>query len=661
MKRYFFNNIQGRIMLILLMFMTISLATSWVVIRFTSQTIISGEKEEKLLAVASLLNFSLGERTYNDILIEHGAENTSREEKIEILHNELASLGEVISAEYPSIGLGYYSLELEAILTYAPAAEYSHTIGVSINEDHPGRIVMKNNEAMVRMGTMVRGNIMNAMYPIARDGIVIGYAWANELASSIEKQYQTTTTSIFLILLACYIFSIGMAIALARRGTRDINSIVQGVRLLRSDLSYTIPNAKGDLGEVINSINAMTADILKAEEEHKARLIAEASNYAQKDFLSRMSHELRTPMNGVLGMTQLARNAENEKQRMEYLDKINSSATLLLRIINDILDISKIEAGKMPIETSPFRVKSVMDNIRDMILPRTQEKGLDFTIVSDGSVPEMAIGDSLRISQVLLNIAGNAVKFTSTGSVNVSCRAETLSDEQLRLEFNVCDTGIGMDEEQQKSVFTPFTQADNSTARKFGGTGLGLSISKALVELMGGEISVKSQPGQGSTFTFYAVVSPYNNSMSLENESFETVPDIRYDGLKLLLVEDNEINQIIATETLSNMGFSVSVADNGRQGVDSFCSGEYDVIFMDIRMPIMDGIEAAQEIRRIETENAESRQPPKHVPIIAMTANVMKEDRDATKNAGMNGHVSKPIDENEIREALAETLKSNNM
>ena len=656
MRRYFFNNIQGRVILILLMFMTISLATSWFVIRFTSQTIIRGEKEEKLLTVASLLDFSLGDRTYNDILIAHGSENASRTEKIEVLYKELAPLGEAISVEHPSIGLGYYSLELEAILTYAPAAEYAHTIGIAINDDHPGRIVMKNNEAMVRIGTMVRGDIMNAMHPISRNGVVIGYAWANELASSIEKQYQTTTTSILLILLACYIFCIAMAIIFARRSTRDINSIVQGVRLLRYDLSYTIPNAKGDLGEVINGINAMTTDILKAEEEHKARLIAEAANYAQRDFLSRMSHELRTPMNGVLGMTQLARNAETEEHRMEYLDKIHSSATLLLRIINDILDISKIEAGKMAIETSPFRVESVLDNIRDMILPRTQEKGLEFTIVSDDSVPEMAIGDSLRISQILLNIAGNAVKFTSTGSVAVSCSAKKISDEQLRLEFSVSDTGIGMDEEQQKSVFTPFMQADNSTARKFGGTGLGLSISKALVELMGGEISVTSQFEQGSVFTFHVIVSPHNDSVPCLSDNSETAPDKRYDGLKLLLVEDNEINQIIATEILSNMGFSVNSADNGQQGVDAFCAGEYDVIFMDIRMPIMDGIEAAQEIRRIEKTRAESGQSVKPVPIIAMTANVMQEDRDATKNAGMNGHVPKPIDENEIHDALSKVL-----
>ena len=657
MRRYFFNSIQGRVILILLLFMTLSLATSWFVIRFTSQTIISSEKEEKLLTVANLLEISLGDRSYNDILVEKGAENLSRHDKIKVLHSELAHIGEAIAAQYPSLGLGYYSLELEAILTYAPDAQYNHTLGMAINEDHPGRIVMANNEAMVRTGTMVRGNIMNAMFPIARDGTVIGYAWANELASSIETQYKTTTTSILFVLLAFYLFSIGMAVVLARSSTRDISSIVQGVRLLRSDLSYTIPRAKGDLGEVVDGINAMTADILKAEEEHTARLLAEASNNAQRDFLSRMSHELRTPMNGVLGMTQLAQNAETEAQRMEYLDKIHTSATLLLRIINDILDISKIEAGKMAIETSPFRVESVMDNIRDMILPRVQEKGLALNIVSDPSVPVMAVGDSLRISQVLLNIVGNAVKFTTSGSITVFCAAQPLSEAQLRLEIKVQDTGIGMDEAQQKAVFTPFTQADNSTARRFGGTGLGLSISRALVELMGGEISVESRPDQGSTFTFYVTVAPYDHTTASLDEAAVAL-DTRYDGLTLLLVEDNEINQIIASEILGAMGFSVDMADNGQQGVEAFCAGAYDVIFMDIRMPIMDGIAATEEIRRIEAERAADGKPPARIPIIAMTANVMQEDRDATKTAGMDAHVSKPIDEDEIRRALAVVLEA---
>jgi len=636
--------------------MTISLATSWFVISFTSQSIMTAEKGDKLLTIAGMLDISLGMRSYDDILIANGAEGATREEKIAVLNRALSAYGESLTAVYPDLGVGYYSLELDAILTYAPEAQYRHTIGVPINQDHPGRLVMASNEAMVRTGSMVRGNIMNAMHPISRNGVVIGYAWANELASSIETQYRTTTNSILLILVVFYVFSVGLSILLARRSTRDVHSIVHEVRRLRTDLSHTIPKAGGDLGEVVESINAMAADIVKAEEEHKARILAEASNFAQKEFLSRMSHELRTPMNGVIGMTKLAQSAESDSKRMEYLSKIHTSATLLMRIINDILDISKIEAGKMTIESQPFRMVDAVNNINDMILPQTQEKGLEFTIIQDTSVPAMAIGDGLRIAQVLLNIVGNAVKFTSEGSVTLSISAKTVSARQLRLDFVVSDTGIGMNKMQQQAIFNPFTQADNSTARRFGGTGLGLSISKALVELMGGAITVDSEPGVGSVFTFHVLTEPYYETDTEHYMNPTAAPAVRYDAKELLLVEDIEINQEIAKVILGEMGFNIDIASNGREGVDAFCAKEYDLIFMDIRMPIMDGLEATRKIRRIEKEREAAGDTRPRVPIIAMTANAMQEDRDATRDAGMDGHVSKPIDENELFRALMKTL-----
>ena len=656
MKRYFLNTIQGRVMMILLLFMTVSLATAWFVIRFTSQSIMSAEKGEKLLTIAGTLDAALGDRTYESILVENGAQMASREEKIDVLNRVLSGFGENLAQKYPDLGIGYYSLELDAILTYAPGEQYNHTIGIPIAADHPGRLVMADNEKMVRTGTMVRGNIMNAMHPISRDGVVIGYAWANELSSSIETQYRTATTSILLVLVVFYVLSVTLSVILARRSTRDVNNIVQGVRRLRKDLTYAIPKAGGDLGEVVESINAMAADILKAEEEHKARITAEASAFAQKDFLSRMSHELRTPMNGVLGMTRLAQSAESDEQRMNYLGKIHSSATLLLRIINDILDISKIEAGKMTIESQPFRVRDVVDNLYDMIRPHVMEKGLTFDVYVDESVPDTAIGDGLRISQVLLNIVGNAVKFTSEGSVKLFVTSHTLSAERIHLEFTVRDTGIGMDETQQNAVFTPFTQADSSTARRFGGTGLGLSISKALVELMGGEITVTSRPGEGSDFAFYVTSIPYIVSESADVLQAADLPAARYDGKPLLLVEDIEINQEIAKVILGDMGFVIDVANNGQESVEAFCAKAYDVIFMDIRMPIMDGLEATREIRRLELDREEAGLPQPRTPIIAMTANVMQEDRDATEAVGMDGHVSKPIDEEEIRRILAKTL-----
>jgi len=637
--------------------MTISLLGSFFVVRTMSQNIMTSEKANKLLLIASLLDFRLGDQDYEDILIEYGAENASRDEKIAVLNNALSAFGDTMTDRYPDLGVGYYSLELDAIITYAPSEQYKSTIGVPIGADHPGRIVMQNNEAMVRTGTMVRGNIMNAMQPIERNGHVIGYAWANELASSIETEYKTTSTSILVIMMVIYLFSVGIAIILSVKSMRDIQNIVKGVRLLRSDMSHKIPKAAGDLGEVADSINTMAVDILKAEEDHKALLLAEASNIAQRDFLSRMSHEIRTPMNGVLGMTHLAQNAQTESQRLEYLEKIHTSASLLLGIIDDILDISRIEAGKMKIDEHPFKFMDIIDNMRDLVTPRTNEKKLELIISVDETVPEMVYGDSLRISQTLLNIIGNAVKFTLEGSVELRVYAQNESDDKLRIFFSVRDTGIGMDSEQQRNVFKSFTQADNSTARKFGGSGLGLSISRSLVELMGGKLSVTSVPDEGSEFSFDVVAQRYDGSAQTEiDELHAAALRQKYDGYKLLLVEDNEINQEIAKVVLEEKGFTVDIANNGKEGVDAFNAKEYDLIFMDIRMPVMDGIEAAGAIRKNEYENAEPGTEPVHIPIIAMTANVMEDDRAATNAAGMNNHIAKPIDLDELSQVLYEIL-----
>ena len=657
MKRFFLHSVQGRIFAILFLFMTVSLLGMFFVVRYMSQQIMSSEKASKLLLTAGFLDLQLGERDYDSILAENGAESATMEEKIAVLNRELSPIGDAVVELYPELGVGYYSLDLDAILTYAPSEQYKNTIGRPIAADHPGRIVMRDNEAMVRTGTMVRGNIMNAMHPIERNGRIIGYAWANELASTIEKDYQNTSNGIMIMMLVIYVFSIGMAVALSRRSMRDIQNIVRGVRLLRTDFSRTLPKASGDLGEVVDSINAMAQDILKAEEDHKALMLAEASNLAQREFLSRMSHEIRTPMNGVLGMTQLARTAKSEEQRMEYIGKIHTSASLLLGIINDILDISKIEAGKMVLEKRPFKVRYVIDSICDLMMPRVDEKNLQFIRSIDPSVPEMVVGDSLRISQTLFNIVGNAVKFTLEGSVTLRVFALEASDRKLHLGFSVRDTGIGMDARQQEDVFKAFTQADSSTARRFGGSGLGLSISKALIELMGGEIRAKSALGEGSEFSFYVLVGQYEGNEQREaDEDVSALLNQRYDGIPLLLVEDNVINQEIALAILEEMGFEVDIASDGREGVDAFNTKEYRLIFMDIRMPIMDGIEATREIRRIERENAEAGRGYAHVPIVAMTANAMQEDKDATHAAGMDGHISKPLDFDEIGKVLYQKL-----
>jgi signal transduction histidine kinase/ActR/RegA family two-component response regulator len=650
LKHFFWHSVQGKILTILLFFMTVSLVMSWGSIRYISQDIMASEKERKLMAFAKLLNAELGERDYDDILEARGAAGADREEKIAVLNEELKGVTDKIAAASYGMGAGYYSLELDAILTYGPSSEYQRTVGTPIAPGHPGRTVMAQNKAMVRTGQMVRGLIMNAMLPVERKGRVIGYIWINELASAIETEFGSLSDRMLKIMGGMYVLLLGMMAIVYRHTTNDVNRIVKGIRELRFDLTKTLDRADGELGEVVDSINAMARDIAKASEEHGALLLAEGVNIAQREFLARMSHELRTPMNGVLGLTHLAMNAKSEGQRLEYLNKIHASAALLLSIINDILDFSKIEAGKMEIEKHRFRFKAVVETIEDVLKSKAAEKGIDLVFVLDPDMPPAAVGDDLRLTQVLLNLIGNAVKFTKQGSVSLYMRTEDLPQGALRVHCQVRDTGIGMDEKQQATIFKQFAQADSSTARRFGGTGLGLTISKALVEMMGGAIAVKSELGKGSEFSFFVEIEPCPADESGEEcGAGDSAADRRYDGFRVLVVEDNEINQEIAKAVLEETGLEVDVAENGEEGVAAFLRKDYDLIFMDIRMPVMDGLEATREIRRLEKQMDPSGA---RVPIIAMTANAMKEDQEESRAAGMDGHVSKPIVIEEVKASL---------
>jgi signal transduction histidine kinase/CheY-like chemotaxis protein len=664
-KVKFLYSIQGKMLLIFLLVMSISLVIIWYISGYISHSAL-GEKRNKLLGITIILDKHLGEDSYDDILRRRGAESASREEKIAVLNRELAAITDLAALAYEGLGIGYYSRELDAILTYGPSVEFGDFVGRSIGEDHLGRTVMETGLARVSTGTMVRGNIMNAMRPLIRNGNVIGYIWANELVTDIERELSTITWRVFLVSGVTYSAIFVLVFLFSRRILKDINRIVSGVRLLRFDLSKKIGKTGGELGEVVDSINNMADEIIKANESQQALIRAEAANTAQRDFLARMSHEIRTPMNGVLGMTHLAMQAGTLDQCRDYLKKIQSSASLLLGIINDILDFSKIEAGKLELENRDFDLIELINNIRELMMPRVDEKGLEFLVSLDESSPALVRGDALRLSQILLNLLGNAVKFTGQGFISLEIKSRLVSSDlsarlpaktKIRLDCMVRDSGIGMSSEQQNALFQPFAQADSSTARKFGGTGLGLSISKALVELMGGAITVSSEPGKGSIFAFYVELETSEGETAQDIEFIPEIENRRYDGYTFLLAEDNEINQEIALAVLSDLGARVDIAANGEKAVEAFLQKEYSLIFMDIRMPIMDGLEAARRIRAIEAERRKKNQKySKGVPIIAMTANAMKEDREASLAAGMNDHISKPINIMEIKKSLYREL-----
>jgi len=765
MKRLFSLPFQYKAILAFLLLMNLSFFVTGYTAKTLAENTILHEKEDKLLTLARVLDMRLGPGGYAALLQKNGMSASSRGEKIAVLNRELAKATDEVGMSAPSLGIGFYSRELDAIITYGPSSAFAHMVGVPIHPNHPGRTVMAENKPMVRSGSMVRGDIMNAMIPLARDGKVIGYIWANELTTDIMEQFARLSRNLFFGMLLCFGVTVCFLILLSRRTVRDMNGIIKGLREMRFDLTKRIHGTRGDLREVADSINTMAADIAKANEEttramavlqsvmgnveaaiyvcdpqtktlvyannhlmdllhrtdlqgkicyealhgktapceycphsrlfdangvpsqaalqseilfdecgkiffltdrlvtwhdgrvlhmqmgadvteRKALAVAEAANKAQRDFLARMSHEIRTPMNGVLGMTRLAMQADPPAAQMEYLKKIHSSAALLLGIINDILDFSRIEAGKLTMETAVFNLRDTVETIRELIMPRVDEKRLKLILELDDSVPCYVRGDELRLSQVLLNLLGNAAKFTLQGTITLSMSADHSPSGVLCLHCAVADSGIGMDTEQQQALFKPFSQADSSTSRKFGGTGLGLSICKALVELMGGEIGVTSEPGKGSVFSFSVMLE---EAEAPDNEA-ELTEQLwlghRYDGRTFLLVEDNLINQEIALSILEEMGAAVDVANNGEEGLAAFMSKDYDLIFMDVRMPVMDGLEATGRIRASDRKNA------KTIPIIAMTANAMTEDRETSKEAGMDGHLAKPLDVGELQKIL---------
>lgn len=378
-----------------------------------------------------------------------------------------------------------------------------------------------------------------------------------------------------------------------------------------------------------------------------ARDEAMSANKAKSDFLATMSHEIRTPMNAVAGLAFLLLKTSLEPKQKEYVHKIMTASTGLQRIIDDTLDLSKIEAGRLEIEDIDFRLDTVLEELASVLHAKAQAKGLRLVFDTAADVPRALHGDPFRLEQVLLNLADNSVKFTESGEITLTTRVASRRDDGVVLKFSVKDTGIGMTEGQMSRLFQPFTQADATTTRKYGGTGLGLAISKRLVEMMKGTISVQSEPGQGAEFAFTAAFglahAPLEATVSDTRAVVRGAPSLA--GVRVLLVEDNEFNREVSRELLESEGCRVDLAPNGEEAVRLVRPGAYDVVLMDIQMPVMDGLEATRLIR--------SEPALRGLPILSMTADVMSGDVETYHRAGMNDNISKPIDPPKLFETLA--------
>ncbi|SHO47145.1 PAS domain-containing hybrid sensor histidine kinase/response regulator [Desulfopila aestuarii] len=415
---------------------------------------------------------------------------------------------------------------------------------------------------------------------------------------------------------------------------------------------------------------------LKQQQEQleAARLQAEEASRFKSEFLAHVSHELRSPLSGVIGLNRLVLDTELTSLQRQYLTMVDGTVETLLLLINNLLDLSKIESGAMELEEKTFNISSICTYIRNIVTLQVEEKGLNliFTLAED--VPAKLIGDELRLGQILLNLVSNALKFTSSGSIEVVCEKMSQSESAIQLSFKVIDTGCGMDDTTCKKIFEAFVQASNSVARTHGGSGLGLSICKKLTELMGGEIWVDSVVEKGTTFTFTAwfktvtgVTTDFSETNPHTEEKLtETRPPMR----RILVVDDLPVNQTIAKLLLELDGHTIDVAGNGREALVALAKSTYNVIFMDVQMPGLDGLTATRLIRRCEKEeNPNAREDNnlikalsakirgKHIPIIGMTGNAMDEGKQDCYAAGMDGYISKPFERIEMLEALDMAFK----